>query len=671
MFSEQVKIDGLREKQREKGRGCQTGHAILSFLFAKQKRAVKAKKKLQSVSRIREAMMMISKKPIIILKRRVQDEAAAAVSADKYKSTKRGKTKPNNMTNKTAHDDAKECATQSSSASAKTAKKVNKRILSVKSSLSLTRRFEKRAHNENTKRYRDLIEKYLKDYMTPSGFKPETFDNAQQISRCEGMRIKTAYLNSVKNCFGNRLRYVINSLLKVKENKRGITDDLRKQNKNEKEIRSAIYEQVIKPARELKLAIASGKPMDFPDDRYNNEVLSFYTGLINSYPSGYTFEEDTIYYDSKSRPENHIYVYVLMAKFCEANDIKTFQTQILHKPHNVQLDFDIWKQVVNFESNAFKSQGVDKSIAFKGTINTDGFGVSICKQNFASGFGRKPKKKVKDKKGEFKYIQDLDANTLKNIHPNTVFIDPGRRDLLYCMHQNSTTEKPNTYRYTRNQKAQDSKTTQYRKLTERIKPNDVKICESAPSKHCSKTVDLEKFKAYLKARFDVAPTSSTHYQMLIFRKLHFRRYLYRQRADDRLAKYLRSKFGQDPVLVIGDWSARSSTMAKFHEPSRGIGLLRKGFEAYLLDEFKTSSICPNCNNALEKFKEVRNPRPYRREKMPTVTCHGLLRCTNANCLQGKHRLWNSDLAAVLNFRIIMDELCIAQKIPKSFTRSDT
>ncbi|KAL1932351.1 hypothetical protein VTP01DRAFT_9407 [Rhizomucor pusillus] len=137
------------------------------------------------------------------------------------------------------------------------------------------------------------------------------------------MRIKTAYLNSVKNCVANRLRYVINSLLKVKENK------------------LAIYEQVIKPAREQKLAIASGKPLDFPDDKYNNEVLSFYTGLINSYPSGYTFEEDSIYYDSKSRSENHIYAYVLMAKFCEANDIKTFQSLPLRTtwiPFHMQID---------------------------------------------------------------------------------------------------------------------------------------------------------------------------------------------------------------------------------------------------------------------------------------------------------------------------------------------
>ncbi|KAL1932352.1 hypothetical protein VTP01DRAFT_9408 [Rhizomucor pusillus] len=124
-----------------------------------------------------------------------------------------------------------------------------------------------------------------------------------------------------------------------------------------------------------------------------------------------------------------------------------------------------------------------------------------------------------------------------------------------------------------------------------------KICKSALSKHCSKTVDLEKFKAYLKARSDVAPTLSSHYQMLIFRKLRFRRYLHRQRADDRLAKYLRSKFGQDLVLVIGDWSM----MAKFHV----IGLLRllkkKGFEVYLLDEFKTLAYAVTADFTLQIF----------------------------------------------------------------------
>lgn len=54
---------------------------------------------------------------------------------------------------------------------------------------------------------------------------------------------------------------------------------------------------------------------------------------------------------------------------------------------------------------------------------------------------------------------------------------------------------------------------------------------------------------------------------------------------------------------------------------------KEEFKVYLLNEFKTSSLCPSCadGTTFENFKEVINPRLYRREKTPTVICRGLLK----------------------------------------------
>ncbi|KAL1926390.1 hypothetical protein VTP01DRAFT_5911 [Rhizomucor pusillus] len=159
--------------------------------------------------------------------------------------------------------------------------------------------------------------------------------------------------------------------------------------------------------------------------------------------------------------------------------------------------------------------------------------------------------------------------------------------------------------------------------------NEVKACEAKLSKHPAATVYIPKFLLYMKTRCEVSAIMSRHYQSLIYLKLRFRSYLYKKQADDKLAKAIRDQFGEDPVLIIGNWSARSSTMNKYHEPARGIGLSRmlrnKRFHVYLIDEFKTSSLCPDCAQRLETFKMVKNPRPYRRAKMPQVICHGLLR----------------------------------------------
>jgi hypothetical protein len=93
---------------------------------------------------------------------------------------------------------------------------------------------------------------------------------------------------------------------------------------------------------------------------------------------------------------------------------------------------------------------------------------------------------------------------------------------------------------------------------------------------------------------------------------------------------------------MGDWSAKHQ---KYHEPIRGVGwrrLFRKaGFSVFLMDEFCTSRHCPACGHkSLETFLTVNNPRPYRREKTPEVTCHGLLyNCLDAQTKRVKTTAW--------------------------------
>jgi hypothetical protein len=79
-------------------------------------------------------------------------------------------------------------------------------------------------------------------------------------------------------------------------------------------------------------------------------------------------------------------------------------------------------------------------------------------------------------------------------------------------------------------------------------------------------------------------------------------YSNRKQADKRLARNLR-KLDENAILVFGDWSAPNT---KFHEPIQGVGMKRmlkkEGFKVLLINEFKTSNICPACNSHLEKLK---------------------------------------------------------------------
>ncbi|RCH96586.1 hypothetical protein CU097_008698 [Rhizopus azygosporus] len=110
-----------------------------------------------------------------------------------------------------------------------------------------------------------------------------------------------------------------------------------------------------------------------------------------------------------------------------------------------------------------------------------------------------------------------------------------------------------------------------------------------------------------------------------FRKLKFSTKVYYDQNDETLVKKNLKKFGLDAILVLGNWPAPNT---KFHEPTRNKGLIRmlkkNGLTVHFIDELKTSSKCPNCEDDLEIFKMVINPRPYRRVDMPTVKCHRLL-----------------------------------------------
>jgi hypothetical protein len=209
------------------------------------------------------------------------------------------------------------------------------------------------------------------------------------------------------------------------------------------------------------------------------------------------------------------------------------------------------------------------------------------------------------------------------------------------MHEKSIVKNKMIYRYTSNQKAIETKFRKFRKLRNNLKRDEVIAVELSLSHFKTSTVNKGRFVEYLQERAKVIPVMKACYLnedcpaeedqrvggFLPFGKMKLSSFINQQRADKRLAKKLRKKFGNDVILILGSWSAGN---IKYHEPIRGVGMRRvltkEGFQVYLLDEFRTSSLCPSCQNGkLKTFKKVQNPRPYQREKYPITDRHGLLR----------------------------------------------
>ncbi|KAJ2125644.1 hypothetical protein IW147_000704 [Coemansia sp. RSA 720] len=242
---------------------------------------------------------------------------------------------------------------------------------------------------------------------------------------------------------------------------------------------------------------------------------------------------------------------------------------------------------------------------------------------------------------------------------------------------------------------QETRITKYKKILEREKKADIveiAALERTLSAGSYIKPDIKLFEEYLAARALVAERLTRLYNRTmcrqqigataprasLHRKLRLLAYVNRKRADQLLVNCLRKRFTPDAVFVMGNWGV---PMTRYHEPIRSkfwrTLLKRGGFTVYLINEHLTSSFCPICEERISTFLDVPNPRPWMRTKRPEVKCHGLLGCTSQTCVEFfdtyeggylgkkkdesegekksdvKRRLWNRDLAAVLNFRSIL------------------
>jgi AraC-like DNA-binding protein len=128
------------------------------------------------------------------------------------------------------------------------------------------------------------------------------------------------------------------------------------------------------------------------------------------------------------------------------------------------------------------------------------------------------------------------------------------------------------------------------------------------------------------------------YAKHLFRKLKFGRHINIKRNEQQMISNFMKMYGNpnEVVICIGDWEQRQQM--KYKEPTLGIGmrsLLRKNkYKVFLVDEFRTSCKCSNCNGGVcEKYMVRKNPRPNK-DDMRLV--HGLLRC-KSGCGE-----WNRD-----------------------------
>lgn len=171
------------------------------------------------------------------------------------------------------------------------------------------------------------------------------------------------------------------------------------------------------------------------------------------------------------------------------------------------------------------------------------------------------------------------------------------------------------------------------------------------------TLDADEFAEYLEHYFGVFQAREEVYGRRIFRRLRFSSFVLKQRSEAKFVKTFRKAYGppETTTIIYGDWSQPSQ---RYQAPSKTVGFRkmfkRAGYQVFLIDEYKTSSVCPACNLPdLETFLSRPSPRPWRHGALTTV--YGLLRCQGEHDQQDhdiEHEplLWNRDVSLLFDIR---------------------
>jgi hypothetical protein len=295
-----------------------------------------------------------------------------------------------------------------------------------------------------------------------------------------------------------------------------------------------------------------------------------------------------------------------------------------------------------------KSSG---EFVFNNLIDTDGYAVSIhYAKKSLYGIKYKPKK---TKAIDVPYLTKLDEDVLVKLLKTTIVAgDMGKGNILMLNSTKKLSEKSNkdtTLSYTSAMRQKDTYLGRHRKklkhmLRKKVSENESESFldyQNKMSIYSKKSSFSETFGKYLKERQGVSKKLKELYHSKPQQRMKFRSFCSKKSSVDRLINSISSTFGENITLVIGNWGRNPNL--KYTSPTPGVGLrrlLKKKFpNTYIVDEFRTSSVCPCCHH-----NGLCHPL-----KKDNKDIHHLLRCENVKC---KSRWWNRDVLGSSNIHKI-------------------
>ena len=218
----------------------------------------------------------------------------------------------------------------------------------------------------------------------------------------------------------------------------------------------------------------------------------------------------------------------------------------------------------------------------------------------------KPKPVKKEEKPEFPYIDEVPKEQLEGKH---IFIDPGKRSLFSMMDDDG-----NFFSYTNSQYLKETKRLKYHALLKNYKKKiGISVIEEELNQYSAKTCDLDKFQRYVTKKLQINEEVAPLYRDTKFRQYKWYAYINKKRTEDTMVNKIVKKYSSDHKIIIGDWSIGKQMRNFISTPNLTLKRkLRKGFQVYNIDEFRTSCLSYQteemCENLYLKFKKDKHKK---------------------------------------------------------------
>ena len=212
--------------------------------------------------------------------------------------------------------------------------------------------------------------------------------------------------------------------------------------------------------------------------------------------------------------------------------------------------------------------------------------------------------------------------------------DPGKNQLLYCINPNCQSDTVNSniskisnygisfskdkkdkfMNYTNNTRLKFIKHHKYKKYTNKWKSKKIndttetlQSCEEKVSNYNSKSCVHKSFLEYCKEKIKCMVFYKENYKDSFLQKLNWYMYLNKYKHINELIKIIKSEFGKDITIIIGDWSS-TGKVKYMSTPNNFIkNKLKEHFTVYHIDEFRTSKYHNlheiKCKNFYRKLNE--------------------------------------------------------------------